>query len=126
MWEAEGREFIGWYVNLQEPLWRTALGFDFMDQELDITVEPDLSAWHWKDEEHLLRAQRVGRFSAAQATETRAEGERVIQLMEEKASPFCDRWENWRPPAAWGIPELPVEWDKVNLMDANDIQPIFS
>lgn len=40
------REFVGWYVNLQEALRPTAIGFDFMDQELDIVVKPDLSEWY--------------------------------------------------------------------------------
>lgn len=39
-WEPDGR-FYGWYVNLQQPLRRTPLGFDYMDLALDIVVTPD-------------------------------------------------------------------------------------
>jgi hypothetical protein len=48
--------------------WRMSSGYQeihsflFMDQELDIYVEPGLSRWEWKDEEHLQKAQADGRF----------------------------------------------------------------
>ena len=73
-----GSQIVYREVWLQEPLRRTAIGFDFMDQELDIVVKPDLSEWVWKDEERFQRAQEAGRFSTHQAREIRAEGERVI------------------------------------------------
>jgi len=113
MWAPDDRRFVGWYVNLQEPARRTAVGLDFMDQELDIWVAPGLSEWTWKDEDHLARAQADGRFSAAQAEAIRAEGERVVARIQAKASPFCDGWETWRPPADWPMPGLPEGWDKV-------------
>lgn len=112
MWQGPAREFAGCYVNLQEAARRTALGFDFMDQELDILVTPDLS-WRWKDEDHFQRAQADGRYSVAQAQAIRAEGELVIARIEARASPFCDGWERWRPPAGWPVPALPEGWDRV-------------
>jgi hypothetical protein len=33
-WDGPEREFRGWYVNLQEPLRRTAVGYDTQDLEL--------------------------------------------------------------------------------------------
>jgi hypothetical protein len=56
----EGRgntELAGWYINLQEPVRRTELGFDFMDEELDVVVQPDLSGWEWKE---LIRVLKDG------------------------------------------------------------------
>ena len=43
--------FHSWKINLEEPMRRTPLGFDYMDQLLDIVVNSDLSTWHWKDED---------------------------------------------------------------------------
>ena len=40
MWEGR-HENKGWYVHLQEPLRRTRIGFDTMDQMLDIVIGPD-------------------------------------------------------------------------------------
>ena len=113
MWEPVNRAFVGWYVNLQEPIRRTIIGFDFMDQELDINVTPDLSRWTWKDEEHLTRAHRDGRFSMAQVNAIRAEGERVITRIQSKASPFSDGWETWTPPREWPLPNLLDGWDRI-------------
>lgn len=113
MWRDEDREFVGWYINLQEPLRRTAIGFDFMDQDLDIVVKPDLSEWVWKDEAVFQKAQELGLFSGQEVREIRAEGERVIERIQAKASPFNDGWENWFPDPEWPIPSLPDGWDRV-------------
>lgn len=48
---AEDGVFISWYIDLQEPLRRTPIGFDTRDYTLDIVVTPDRSSWSWKDED---------------------------------------------------------------------------
>jgi Protein of unknown function (DUF402) len=103
----EAWEFEGWYVNLQRPLTRTPVGFDTVDQVLDLWVRPDLS-WSWKDEHELEAASRLGRFSPDEAAAIRAEGERVVA-----AWPFPTGWEDWRPDPSWPIPQLPEGWDRV-------------
>jgi hypothetical protein len=113
MWGAENREFVGWYINLQEPLRRTAIGFDFMDQHLDIWVAPDLTTWNWKDEDHLQQAQAGGLCSTKDVEAIRDEGEKVVTQIEAKDSPFCDGWETWLPPTEWSIPNLPEGWDRI-------------
>ncbi|MFD1674585.1 DUF402 domain-containing protein [Alicyclobacillus fodiniaquatilis] len=50
MWDEEHR-LLEWYINLQEPLHRTAVGFDTTDYLLDIAVRPDRSKWVWQDED---------------------------------------------------------------------------
>lgn len=111
MWDAGGK-FLGWYVNLQEPLRRTVVGFDYMDQMLDLVVSPDLSEWHLKDEEELEQEVVVGLMTRIEADGVRAEAERVIKLLEERASPFSDGWEAWRPEDR-PPPELLDGWDEV-------------
>ena len=108
MWSLNG-DFDGWYVNLQEPLRRTPLGFETLDQELDIWVEAS-GRWRWKDAEHLAEAEALGVFSAAQCAAIRAEGERVVRKIEARAAPFDGSWTDWRPPSEWTIPELPKGW----------------
>jgi Protein of unknown function (DUF402) len=101
-----------WYVNLERPLERSLVGFDYLDQELDIVVEPDRS-WHFIDEDEFEEAQRLGVLSAEEAAGVRAEAERVIERIERWGPPFCDGWENWRPDPAWPPPELPEGWEAV-------------
>lgn len=111
-WDAGTGAHLCWYVNLQEPLRRTALGFDTRDQALDLVVRPDRT-WAWKDEDHLEVATERGRFTPQQAAAIRAEGERVLESVERWGSPFCDGWESWRPSVAWPVPTLPRGWDVV-------------
>jgi hypothetical protein len=103
----EDDSFAGWYVNLQEPLRRSPVGFDTDDLVLDIWVEPD-GTWRWKDQEELEIAVELGRFTPDEAEAIREEGERVIA-----ARPWPTGWENWRPDPSWPVPELPEGWDVV-------------
>lgn len=104
-WNEEWR-FGGWYVNLQEPLRRTRFGFDTADNVLDLVVDPDLSAWRWKDEDELRDAIGVGRFTAAEAAELYREGERALARLERREWPFDRDWSTWRPDPAWPPPAL--------------------
>jgi hypothetical protein len=110
-WSEEG-EFIGWYVNLEDPWRESPFGFDTTDHLLDIRVLPDRS-WHWKDEDHLAEAVEVGLFTPAKARAIRAEGERVIERVEGWTAPFNEGWESWRPDPDWQLPSVPEGWDRV-------------
>jgi hypothetical protein len=109
-WLPPDWRFGGWYINLQEPIRSTRLGHDSMDQLLDVVIDPDLT-WRWKDEDELAEAVELGLMTEAKATAVRREGERAIERLEARRSPFCDGWETWRPDAAWPVPTLPDEWD---------------
>jgi hypothetical protein len=117
MWERGHASFRCWYIDLQDPLRRTTIGFNTRDHLLDIVVTPDRSEWRWKDEDELQEAVAIGVFSPQEARAIRAEGERVIRLLQAGASPFCDGWESWSPPGEWGIPVLPMDWDNLAVQD---------
>ncbi|HZU87611.1 MAG TPA: DUF402 domain-containing protein [Anaerolineaceae bacterium] len=102
-----------WYINLQEPLRRSPLGFDTMDQMLDVVVSPDFSRWRWKDEDEFAEGTRIGIYSPAQAGAIRAEGERAVRLLLGERRAFFEAWQRWTPPAEWQIPSLPEEWDQI-------------
>jgi predicted RNA-binding protein associated with RNAse of E/G family len=110
MWETGTRQQLCWYVNLQDPLRRTAIGFDSMDHVLDIVFSPDKTSWRWKDEDQLEELVAYGMISPEKAMAVRAEGERVIGLFHANRSPLCDGWEHWSPPAGWGVPEMGEDW----------------
>jgi hypothetical protein len=107
----DGRH-IGWYVNLQQPLRRTPLGFEAMDMMLDVVVEPDLT-WRWKDEDEFADLVDRGLVDAATGDRVRREGEAVICRVERRTAPFSEPWPWWRPDPAWARPELPAGWDVV-------------
>ena len=105
MWTPDW-EFLGWYVNLQEPLWRTRWGFDIRDLQLDILVVADRT-WRSKDEDEFARSIECGLISAANEEETRAAAAGAIAAIEAGAWPFDDSARDWRPPVEWKLPPLP-------------------
>jgi hypothetical protein len=106
-WHEHDDSFAGWYVNIQEPLRRSPVGFDTDDLVLDIWVEPD-GRWSWKDDDELDGVTELGRFTPEEAARIRAEGERVIA-----ERPWPTGWEDWSPDPSWPLPELPAGWNVV-------------
>jgi uncharacterized protein DUF402 len=111
--DAASGDLLRWYVNLQQPLQRTAVGFDYLDHVLDIVIEPDLSRWTLKDRDELEEAVRRSLFTPDQAAEFRAEAERGLRRLLDGEPPFDRDWTTWRPDPSWPVPELPPGWDAV-------------
>jgi predicted RNA-binding protein associated with RNAse of E/G family len=111
-WNTADGQLQRWYINMETPLQRTDLGFEYDDLLLDIVAVPDFSQWFWKDETDLEQAVTLGFVSKEQATGLYEEGERVAKWIQSGTSPF-NGWENWRPEPAWKIPVLPEGWDVI-------------
>lgn len=109
-WDHASGAFLGWYVNLQEPMRRSRFGYDSFDQMLDIWIEPD-GTWSWKDWDELVEAEQVGLFSASEAAAIRAEGERVIASL---GTRLPTGWEGWQPDPAWALPAVPEGWNRLD------------
>ena len=117
-WTPGFQEFLLWYVNLEEPMVRTPIGFDYLDRFLDIEIAPDLSRWKWKDEDELEEAVARGIVTSQKAREIRAEGERVIAALDAKRAPFDEPWDCWRPDPGWPTPVFPDGWDDLGKYPA--------
>jgi hypothetical protein len=104
-----------WYVNLEDPLRRTVIGFDYRDLLLDAVLEPDRSRWEWKDEDELGDAVRDGLVSAGDAARLREEGEGLVRRIVDREPPFDREWWDWRPDPAWAHPTLTDGWDRDGL-----------
>ncbi len=108
-WDGPDREFRGWYLNLETPFFRTEIGFDVQDLELDIVIQPD-GIWEFKDVDMLWQRRAEGRF-------TRQEVERVLQIGAEVGE-YLDRgdwwwdrsWTSFEPDPEWLMPALPQGW----------------
>ena len=109
--------FTTWYVNLEEPGVRwddgDVAGVDIVDQDLDIVVAPDLS-WQWKDEgEFAERLAFPDHYWVTDEAAVRAEGHRVVRLIEAGDFPFDGTWTDFVPDPTWPVPaELPPGWDR--------------
>ena len=103
-WRPDGSH-LGWYVNLQRPMRRNAVGFEAMDLMLDVVAEPDLS-WRWKDRDEFDEIVRRGIFDEGLARKVMSEAIAVIDDIEHRKPPFDSDWPGWRPDATWGLPSL--------------------
>ena len=115
MWDTATKNLDCWYINLQEPIRRTKIGFDTMDNMLDVVVSPDMTKWIWKDDDEFVEAQKVGFYSSEKAREIWAEGEKAVRLLTSERRSLYEEWEKWRANPEWEIPKLSPLWDKVKL-----------
>jgi hypothetical protein len=109
-WADPGGQFLCHYINLQDPVRRTALGLDSRDHVLDIVVKPD-GSWRWKDQDELETAVRCGMFSAAEAATFRRNGEAVVARLPDL---LPTGWENWQPDPMWPTLRMPAGWNQVH------------
>jgi len=109
------KEIDCWYVNLQEPIRRTFIGFDTMDNMLDVVISPDMSTWRWKDDDEFIAAKNIGFYSPEKTREIWAEGERAVQLITKERRDLYKKWEMWQANPEWELPILSPDWQKVNL-----------
>ena len=117
-WTAAFAEHLQWYVNLEDPLIRTPIGFDYLDQMLDVVIAADLSGWTWKDEDEFEATVARGILSTEDAAVIRAEGERVIAALDARRSPFDEPWDRWRPNPSWPAASLPIGWNDLGMYPA--------
>ena len=106
-WHGPEREFSGWYVNLQEPFRRTAIGYDTQDLELDIWI-PAGGRWEWKDADVLEQRIAEGRYTPAQVEAAWAEGRRVTADLDVGLRWWDPWWALWEPDPAWDRRYEPV------------------
>jgi predicted RNA-binding protein associated with RNAse of E/G family len=101
-----------WYVNLEDPLRRSPVGFDTLDHKLDAIVELD-GSWRWKDEDELAEIIERGFLDPADEKGLRAQAEDAVRRISEREPPFDRDWFGWRPDPGWPEPTLPEGWDRV-------------
>jgi hypothetical protein len=105
------RELLKYFVNMEEPFRRTAVGFDTQDHTLDIEIAPDW-AWRWRDEAELANHVAEGFYTPELASAVREEGERAIASILRQEHECSRGWHNWRPINEWGMPEFVAGWDE--------------
>jgi hypothetical protein len=112
-WGGPDRTFLGWYVNIQVPLRRTAIGIDSLDLELDLLVSSELEVFV-KDEEHVDQSAALGRFTSDDAATIHALGARLKARIEEEGACWDEAWSTWTPPPALlEVPTLVDGWDQI-------------
>jgi hypothetical protein len=106
-WFFRDGQFRYWYINLESPYTRGPDWIANVDHHLDVIVNPDRS-WKWKDEQDLDEATDVpGFWTAEQAAAIRAEGRRVVGIVQTGAFPFDGTWCDFQPMPHWPTPRMP-------------------
>jgi hypothetical protein len=119
----DGGRFANWYVNLEERAVRwddgAVAGVDIVDQDLDIVVRPDRS-WEWKDEDEFTERLAIPEhYWVPDEQAVRAEGRRVIKVIEAGEFPFDGTWTDFVPDPSWQTPtDLPDGWDRPAMHQA--------
>jgi hypothetical protein len=101
--------FRGWKVNIEAPFRRTAVGFDTIDDILDLFVNPD-GSYYWTDEDELTFWVNVGGYWEEDRRRFFNHGFEAETLIKARQSPFDGEWIDWQPPADVGLPTLAEGW----------------
>lgn len=99
-----------WYVNLEDPWQRTAIGFDTEDWILDLIVLHDFTVVR-KDEDEFEWAEQSGRFDTEHLARIRGAAADATAAVHARAWPFDAEWSAWLPPAGAPLPTLLDGWD---------------
>lgn len=108
--EGETRRLLKYFVNMEEPLRRTPVGFDTQDHTIDIELTPELAA-RWRDEDELASHVSQGFYTEALAAAARAEGEAALEAIRRREHVCTHGWAEWRPPAEWKPARFVDGWD---------------
>ncbi len=112
-WAGSERRFESWYLNLQEPFRRTAIGYDTQDLELDVIVLEDMQ-WFFKDAEKLDEWRAEGRYSDAELAAIRATGAEIAAMLDEQRMWWDPELRRWQPDPAWPVPDPAAPgWESV-------------
>ena len=111
-WQEGTNQFLCYYINFQLPFSRSECGFDTLDLELDIIVEPEYK-WRWKDEDDYQKGIDSGIILKEWTKEIELAKLDVFEKIENQKYPLNGKWLNWKPDNNWGAPKLPANWDKI-------------
>ena len=109
-WNHATNEFVFYYVNFQLPFRRSHCGFDTLDLDLDIVIQPD-HQWKWKDVDEYHAGIQEGGIKEEWVSGIEASQSEVFDRIAHHAYPLDGSWLSWRPDSAWMPPLLPANWD---------------
>ena len=108
-WDQQTDQFGCYYINFQLPYRRSHCGFDTLDLDLDIVIDPQYN-WKWKDvDEYQAGIQEGGILDEWVQGIQRSQAE-VLDRITRHRYPLDGSWYHWRPDASWLPPTLPDRW----------------
>jgi hypothetical protein len=110
IWSDPGWSHLGWKLNPESPIKRTAIGFDTTDHVLDVVIGTDLNSWAWKDEAEFAEAIKLGLLTSIESEYIRQEALRGATEALTNRREQLQWWAAWRPPTGWKLPVLEAQW----------------
>lgn len=110
-WNDKTNQFLGYYVNFQQPFTRSHCGIDSLDLDLDLIVEPDLTS-KWKDEDDYQAAIDHGLISKEWTECIESAKTEIFEKLKKRSYPFNGEWLNWKPDQHSNH-RLPANWHKL-------------
>jgi hypothetical protein len=111
-WDGASDQFQGYYINFQLPYHRSHCGFDTLDLDLDIVIDPQYH-WEWKDVDEYQDGIREGGIQAEWVKGIEQSYEEVFERIRLRSYPLDGSWLQWRPDPHWALPDLPDGWQVV-------------
>jgi len=108
-WDHASDQFSCYYINFQLPYKRSHCGFDTLDLDLDIVIDPHYN-WEWKDEEEYQIGIREGGIQDEWVKGIEQSQEDVFDRINKRRYPLGGSWLQWRASLGWLPPKLPEKW----------------
>lgn len=114
LWDHKSDQFNCYYINYQLPYQRSHCGFDTLDLDLDIVIDPQYT-WKWKDEDDYQEGIREGGIKREWVDGIEQSHAEVFNRIEKRSYPLDGSWLNWQPEREWFPPTLPEKWQSVKI-----------
>jgi hypothetical protein len=111
IWQHQPGTFSCYYINFQLPFRRSRCGFDTLDLELDIVIDP-AHDWRWKDLDDYQEAVSEGGIGREWRQGIEQDQAEVFERLEKRLYPLDGSWLGWRPDFGWTAPALPSGWQE--------------
>jgi predicted RNA-binding protein associated with RNAse of E/G family len=112
IWDDASDEFKDYYINFQTPFQRSPIGFDTLDLELDIVINPDFS-WSYKDEDNYFLGLREGCITESQNSAVENAKNDIFAMIDGRHYPLDGSLVDWCPDPTWKPARLPAEWKRM-------------
>ena len=109
IWDQTTDLFSCYYINFQLPYWRSRCGFETLDLDLDIVIDPEFN-WKWKDEEEYREGIHEGGIQDEWVKGVEQAQAEVFNRIHKRRYPLDGTWLQWRPERTWVPPSLPDGW----------------
>ena len=117
-WAGPDRAFAGWYLNLEEPIRRTADRLRHPGPRARRLDPGTASRGASRTRSSLDERVREGRYTDEQVDAIRALGDEIGAMLDRGERWWDERWASFEPDPAWRAPAFPAGWEEAPVAPA--------